>query len=391
MSQGKLKMWVGLGSYLLSGVASTVIATQVNPVAAENVDLSALPKFLQLLAHGGEGGETATTAKTAQGFKGMQTVVTRTQAAIAKGDFNAAKMEFAKFEDSWKIVEGGVKAKNSKLYDAIEASVTNIEKSIESKNKSQSLTALQMLTSSIDVASGTKPVAAADAGGEGGEGGEAATPIKPTVKPAVSAAGGEGGESATDSAYGNGDSFVNKVSDAVLLNALRQGGHIIYIRHAQTDRDYADQADPKLDLTNCGTQRTLSDKGWEQAKNIGAGFRAAKIPVGTVIASDYCRAWQTADLAFGTFKRNSALNFVKSEEYNAAQRLQMKTAVMPLLTAMPKAGTNTVIVGHDDVFDSATGIYPKPQGMAYILKPDGRGKFEILAKMPAEGWMMLAK
>ncbi len=389
-------MWVGLGSYLLSGVASTVIATQINPATAENVDLSAPPKFLQLLA-GGEGGETAAGEKTAQGFKGMQTVVTRTQMAIAKGDFNAAKMEFAKFEDSWKIVEGGVKAKNSKLYDAIEASLTNVEKGIESKNKSQSLTALQMLTSSIDVASGMKPVAAADAGGEGGEGGEAATPVKPTVKPtvtvkpAVSAAGGEGGESATDSAYGNGDSFVNKVSDADLLKALRQGGHIIYIRHAQTDKDYADQADPKLDLSNCGTQRTLSEKGWAQAKDIGAGFRAAKIPVGTVIASDYCRAWQTADLAFGTYKRNSALNFVKSEEYNAAQRLQMKTAVMPLLTALPKAGTNTVIVGHDDVFDSATGIYPKPQGMAYILKPDGYGKFEILAKMSAEGWMMLAK
>ncbi len=258
MSQGKLKMWVGVGSYLMSGIASTVIATQVNPAVAESVDLSAPPMFMQLLA--------------------------------------------------------------------------------------------------------------AEQGGEGGEGGEA----------------GKG-------TYGGGDDFKSKVSGTALLSALRKGGHIIYIRHAQTDKDYADQADPKLDLTNCGTQRTLSDKGWNQAKYIGEGFRKAKIPVGTVLASDYCRAWQTADLAFGTYKRNSALNFVKSEEYNEAQRMQMKNAVMPLLTALPTPGTNTVIVGHDDVFDSATGIYPKPQGMAYILKPDGRGKFEILANMPAEGWMMMSK
>jgi phosphohistidine phosphatase SixA len=372
MSQGKLKMWVGLGSYLLSGVASTVIATQINPAAAENVDPTAPPMFLQLLA-GGEGGETAEGEKTAQAFKAMQLVVARTQGAIAKGDFNAAKIEFAKFEDSWKTVEGGVKTKNPNLYNAIEASLTNTEKGLESKNKDQSLAALQTLSSSIDVASGLKVVAAVpSAGGEGGE-------------------GGEGGASVTPSTYGNGDSFVNKVSDADLLKSLRQGGYVIYIRHAQTDKDYADQADPKLDLSNCGTQRTLSEMGWAQAKSIGAGFRAARIPVGNVISSDYCRAWQTADLAFGTYKRDSALNFAKSEEYNAAQRLQMKTAVMPLLTAMPRSGTNTVLVGHDDVFDSATGIYPKPQGMAYILKPDGRGKFEILAKMPAEGWMMLAK
>jgi hypothetical protein len=26
-----------------------------------------------------------------------------------------------------------------------------------------------------------------------------------------------------------------------------------------------------------------------------------------------------------------------------------------------------VIVGHDDVFEAATGIYPEPQGVAYIL------------------------
>ena len=276
MRQDKLKMWVGVGSYLLSGVASTMIASQVNPAAAENVDLSAPPLFIQLLAAG--------------------------------------------------------------------------------------------------------------QGGEGSEGGES-TPAKPSTPVPQ---GGEGGE-AGKGTYGGGDDFKSKVTGTALLNALRKGGHVIYIRHAQTDKDYADQADPKLDLTNCGTQRTLSDKGWNQAKNIGAGFRKAKIPVGTVVASDYCRAWQTADLAFGTYKRNSVLNFVKSEEYDEAQRLQMKNAVMPLLTAMPIPGTNTVIVGHDDVFDSATGIYPKPQGMAYVLKPDGRGKFDILANMPAEGWMMMSK
>jgi phosphohistidine phosphatase SixA len=269
MSQGMLKMWVGVGSYVLSGVVATVVGTSVQAAVAEVVDTSAPPLFIQLLA-----------------------------------------------------AEGGV-------------------------------------------GTSAQPVAT---GGEGGEGGEGAP---------------------ADQAYGK--DFSNKISGPVLLNALRKGGHVIYIRHAQTDKDYADQADPALDLTNCGTQRTLSSKGWEQAKYIGAGFRAAKIPVGTVLASDYCRAWQTADLAFGSFKRNSALNFVKSEEYSPAQRLQMKTAVMPLLTSLPTPGTNTIIVGHDDVFDAATGYYPKPQGMAYVLKPDGRGKFEIVASVGPEAWMMMAK
>ena len=258
MRQGKLKMWVGVGSYLLSGMASTAIATQIQPARAETIDLSAPPAFLQILAAGGEGGE-----------------------------------------------------------------------------------------------------------------------------------GGEGTPAAGTAVYGK--TFTNKMTKASLLVSLRQGGHIIYLRHAQTEKDYADQADPKLDLNNCATQRALNAKGIEQAKSIGAGIRAAKIPVGTVLASDYCRAWKTANLAFGTYKKNSALNFVKSEEYNAAQRLEMKTAVMPLLTTAPTPGTNTVIVGHDDVFDAASGFYPKPQGAAYILKPDGKGKFTIVYNMPPEGWATIAK
>ncbi|MEM1309117.1 MAG: histidine phosphatase family protein, partial [Cyanobacteria bacterium P01_H01_bin.153] len=64
-------------------------------------------------------------------------------------------------------------------------------------------------------------------------------------------------------------------------------------------------------------------------------------------------------------------------------------AVMPLLTAVPEPGTNTVIVGHDDVFESATGIYPEPQGVAYVVKPDGDGGFELVANLLPEDWALI--
>ena len=217
---------------------------------------------------------------------------------------------------------------------------------------------------------------------------------KPAAKPTTTAAtaatpAGQGGEGA-EGGEGNAK-FKNKISNKQLLAGLREGGYVIYIRHTQTTKDYADQADVKMDLNNCDTQRKLSAKGITQAKNIGLAFAKAKIPVGDVLASDYCRAWKAADLAFGRHVKTPALNFVKSEKYDDAQKMQMSKAVTPLLAALPKPKTNTVIVGHDDVFDAATGIYPEPQGMAYILKPDGNGKFEILANMKAEGWANLVK
>lgn len=172
-----------------------------------------------------------------------------------------------------------------------------------------------------------------------------------------------------------------------ILTALQGGGHVIYIRHAQTEKDYADQV--TADPANCSTQRTLSEAGWHQARAIGRAFGDLKIPVGRVITSQYCRAWQTADLAFGQYRQTPALNFEPAEDYSDAQVAAMRGRVMPLVSDAPAAGVNTVIVGHDDPFEAVSGIYPEPQGVAYVLKPDGEG-FAVLARIPSDGWRALA-
>lgn len=181
--------------------------------------------------------------------------------------------------------------------------------------------------------------------------------------------------------------FKDIMSGIELVNGLRQGGYIIYFRHAQTEKDYADQINAVMG--DCSTQRMLSEVGWQQSRQIGEAFRKYQIPVGEVISSQYCRAWQTADLAFGKYVKNGALNFPKAEDYTDEQVAQMKAQLMPLLTVVPTQGTNTVIVGHDDLFEAATGIYPEPQGMAYVVKTDGKGTFELIANVKADEWMNL--
>jgi phosphohistidine phosphatase SixA len=182
--------------------------------------------------------------------------------------------------------------------------------------------------------------------------------------------------------------FKNKISGAELLKALRKGGHIIYFRHASTEIDYADQIVAKMGY--CHTQRMLSEKGWQQARRIGLSFQSLQIPVDKVYSSEYCRAWQTADLAFGKHQKDSRLNFLPKAEYDEMDTAQMKKAVLPLLTTIPAQGNNNVIVGHDDIFEAATGIYPEPQGVAFVLTPNGRGGFEIVAKILADEWNQLS-
>lgn len=168
-----------------------------------------------------------------------------------------------------------------------------------------------------------------------------------------------------------------------LLAALRQGGHVVYIRHAQTETDYADQV--TADPLDCATQRMLSRVGWAQAREIGAAFEQEGIPVGEVLASQYCRAWQTADLAFGQHVEVAALNFEPAEDYTEAQVAAMRERVLPLILAPVPAGTNRVIVGHDDPFEAVTGIYPEPQGVAYVLRVEG-GAIEVLGAIAPDAW-----
>lgn len=174
---------------------------------------------------------------------------------------------------------------------------------------------------------------------------------------------------------------------AALLARLRQGGLVVYIRHAPTEREGADQVSAVMG--QCSTQRVLGEEGWRQARALGEAFRRLRIPVGEVVSSQYCRAWQTADLAFGRHRQNPALNFEPAETYTEAQRQAMRDRVRPLLSAAPAAGMNTVLVGHDDPFEAATGIYPEPMGTAWVVALGGASGFTLLGQIGPGDWAEL--
>ena len=134
----------------------------------------------------------------------------------------------------------------------------------------------------------------------------------------------------------------------------------------------------------------LSTQGIKESYEIGMAFASKEIPVGEILVSEYCRSWKTANLAFGEWTRkDSRLNFLPYEDYTEDHIALMKKNVMPLLKRLPLPGTNTIIIGHDDLFEAATGIYPDPQGIAYILHPDEGKSFKIIASVLPSEWATL--
>ena len=117
-----------------------------------------------------------------------------------------------------------------------------------------------------------------------------------------------------------------------------------------------------------------------------------------MISSDYCRAYNTAQLAFGKYTKNSNLNFLPCVDCTPLDYKEYANRVAPLLLAKTASGTNTFLVGHHDPFQGVTmavvqpdGIYPDPMGVAYVVKPMGNGQFALVAKLLPTQWRALAQ
>ena len=169
--------------------------------------------------------------------------------------------------------------------------------------------------------------------------------------------------------------------DAV-IGELRRGGLVIYFRHGPTDP--SSMGDAEDDLSRCETQRNLSAEGRDQATRIGSAIRALGIPVGAVTASPFCRCRDTASLAFGQYSVSNDLYFALDAD--PASTTALAKSLRRLLSTPPAIKTNAVIVAHTANLREATGIWPKPEGVAYVFRPLPGARFEVVAKVAPEDW-----
>lgn len=172
-----------------------------------------------------------------------------------------------------------------------------------------------------------------------------------------------------------------------VLGELRKGGLVIYFRHGATDQ--TGPSDEAADLMKCETQRNLSAAGRAETTQMGKAFHALRIPVGTVTTSPFCRCKDTAKLAFGRFTVSNDLYFAIGT--GATETKRLAESLRQMLATLPAKATNAVIISHTANLREAVGIWPKPEGVAYIFRPLPEGKFEPIAMVLPEDWGKIAK
>lgn len=154
-------------------------------------------------------------------------------------------------------------------------------------------------------------------------------------------------------------------AEAALLAQLREGGHVLLVRHAATVPGTGDP--PGFRLDDCATQRNLSDAGRAEARRLGEHLRAAGIPVAEVRSSAWCRSLDTARLAFEpdlTVQHWAPLDsFFRGQGDADSQTRAARTEA-----ARVPGDANWVWVTHQVNITALTGIHPA-MGEVVVVRP----------------------
>ena len=116
-------------------------------------------------------------------------------------------------------------------------------------------------------------------------------------------------------------STIKADSSENLIEQLKEGGKLVFIRHAYAPGG----GDPDgFSIKDCNTQRNLDFNGKYQAKKIGEYFSKNEIPLHKVISSQWCRCKETAFLGFENYETKNFLNSFFSTNFTMNKNQQMK-------------------------------------------------------------------
>jgi broad specificity phosphatase PhoE len=174
--------------------------------------------------------------------------------------------------------------------------------------------------------------------------------------------------------------------------ALKDGGYVIVFRHGATDESQKDIY--PFNFEDMKTQRQLSDKGRDTARQIGAAIKKLGIPVGEVYTSRLNRAFETGKLL--TDKDVKPIDALTDSSAGSASGMANPTgtnakagqALRELVNAAPKTGTDTLLVTHKTNITDAFGkdLSDVQEGEALVYKSNGSGPSALVARVKPADW-----
>jgi len=168
--------------------------------------------------------------------------------------------------------------------------------------------------------------------------------------------------------------------DISVLEKLRSGGYVLYMRHTSTDFSQDDSR--SRSYQDCANQRNLTEKGRAEARTVGEHVKRLAIPIGEVLASPFCRTMETARLAFGEARPMTEVRGGPAREDDPARYEALKK----ILSTKIDRKENLAIAGHGNPFHAVAGPPYLAEGEIAVVQPEGNGRFRVIARIRLEDW-----
>jgi phosphohistidine phosphatase SixA len=142
---------------------------------------------------------------------------------------------------------------------------------------------------------------------------------------------------------------------------LAQGGYTILLGYARTPG-----GEPlRPDLGDCENRKSLTDRGIQEARRIGMRFAARAVSISAVYSGEFCRALETAELAFGSsnVETRAYLNSIVS----GGDPDLVPGELIAAVDSFYGAG-NQLMVTHPVLIRAISGTIPR-EGEAVIIAP----------------------
>lgn len=156
--------------------------------------------------------------------------------------------------------------------------------------------------------------------------------------------------------------------------ALRQGGAVALIRHARAPGT----GDPAgFRLEDCATQRNLSEDGRFEARALGERLRAERVQVAEVRSSRWCRALDTARLAFPALTIVTDPGLDSSFDDQRGARDGRTAALRTMVEGWRGRPDTLALVTHQVNVTALTGAF-LAEGDIVVLRPKPDGGFSLI-------------
>jgi hypothetical protein len=189
----------------------------------------------------------------------------------------------------------------------------------------------------------------------------------------------------------NTTDITGPLQGAALVQALRKGGLLLWMRHTERDDRSGTVTPEQAASHDCATQSELTDTGRRHAKQIGAAIRGLHLPIAAVRTGRLCRTETTGRLLhLAPITSDDRLD-ASSTWVNRGGAAAQQRATLQVLSEGPPAGTNVVLI-------SSTLDIPQPQpavlhdlgpGETVVFRPGPAGNVTVLARIGESAWPTL--